>query len=184
MDLLFDPLFVLTVRASIALLFASALVHKIQSFEEFEGSFSNYLQGMGIRRRRWVRQAAGLVILIEGLTVILCLWPTWNHFAGLLSALVLLSYAAAMGVNLARGHALPDCGCSWGKMPQQVGMPLVVRNLILAGVALSMTVPTTGRSIGALDMLSALFALIVAATAYAAINQLMALTTLARGDAI
>ena len=88
-----------------------------------------------------------------------------------------------MGLNLLRGHPLPDCGCSWGATPQPVRGGLIVRNLILTGAALMIALPVTPRALGLIDGVSAVLALGIFTLIYAAANHLLTLTTPTRGIA-
>lgn len=188
MDVRFDPLLILTVRLGIGALFAAAFAHKFARFAEFEGTLTNYLKGMGFIGPRLfggaiVRPLAGLVLLAEAIIVLISVLPQLLPFPGVLAALVLAGYALAMGLNLARGNPLPDCGCSWGKTPQPIGAGLVLRNMALALIALLAGAATNARALDGLDYVSAAVALLVFTLAYAAINQLLTLTDSNRGNA-
>lgn len=69
-------------------------------------------------------------------------------------ALLLLGYAAAIGINLMRGRRHIDCGCS-GPRGDRRGLNgwLVARNLALAGVAALVYLPVSGRDLAFLDYL-------------------------------
>jgi hypothetical protein len=47
---------------------------------------------------------------------------------------LLLVFAAAMAVNIRRGRRHIDCGCGHAGLRQQLGWPMVVRNLLMAAV--------------------------------------------------
>jgi len=50
-------------------------------------------------------------------------------------------FAAAIGLTVARGRTEIACGCFRGDASRRIGWPLVVRNLILAGLALVAALP-------------------------------------------
>ena len=82
----------------------------------------------------------------------------------------MLLYALAMAMNLLRKNELPDCGCNWGKQPQPVGPALVVRNGLLALIAIVVAVPVTQRELSIMDVASIIFATIAVVFLYAAVN--------------
>jgi hypothetical protein len=64
---------------------------------------------------------------------------------------LLLAFAAAMAINLARGRSDIDCGCFIGVQKQRISWPLVVRNLVLASLGLTLLAEGTGRPLAPLD---------------------------------
>jgi hypothetical protein len=101
--------------------------------------------------------------------------------AALASAALLALYGAAIAVNLARGRAALDCGCSLGRA-RPLSRALVVRNAALALLSLVAAAPSLERPLGAVDALTAaaggltLLALYLAAdTAFANAERLAAL---------
>ena len=88
---------------------------------------------------------------------------------GLASAALLATYAAAVGINLARGRRSIDCGC--GGTPRPIQPWLVGRNLVLAAASLALLAPVGARALGGLDALNAAMALAVAIGLYATLEQ-------------
>jgi uncharacterized membrane protein YphA (DoxX/SURF4 family) len=98
----------LTVRVQIGLgaIFVVAAIPKIADPPSFAHMIYNYHLAPG-----FVVNALALVMpwveLLTGLALILGVWP---REAAALAGLLLLVFIAAIGFNLARGHAV-DCGC-------------------------------------------------------------------------
>jgi len=105
-------------------LFATAALHKIRTFVEFTG----FVSGYRLLPEALVRPASGVVVAAE----IAAIPGALHLISGLsqLPALLLLGYAAAMGVNLLRGRSDIDCGC--GGTPMPISWMAVARNLLLA----------------------------------------------------
>ncbi|MEX6724033.1 MauE/DoxX family redox-associated membrane protein [Parapedomonas caeni] len=82
-----------------------------------------------------------------------------------------LLYAAGIGVNLARGRTRIDCGCL-GSAGEGIGVSLVVRNLLLALVALALLAGPGDRPLVWLDGLTILGVIVAAAFVYAIMAQL------------
>ena len=110
-----------------------AFAHMIYNYKLIPGSAINALA----LTMPWVELLAGLALI----------FGVWRREAALLIGLMLVVFIAAVGINLARGHAI-DCGCfdvrEAGKTEDQrladmrwviardVGMLLMVGQLLLA----------------------------------------------------
>lgn len=171
-----------SLRAGTALLFAFALVHKLRSFAAFQGTLAGYVRGLPIRPLATTLLAVA-VIAMEFLVVIACALPDAALQGAALAVSLLLSYAAAMGANIARGNALPDCGCTWGAVRQPVSVSLVLRNAILAAVAAAIALPVNDRAVQAVDLASIVCATLAFACLYGCANHLLALAQPAHGRA-
>jgi len=105
-------------------LFATAALHKLRTFIEFTG----FVSGYRLLPEALIRPASGIVVAAEIAAI-----PGALHLIPALSqlpTLLLLGYAAAMGVNLLRGRSDIDCGC--GGTPMPISWMAVARNLMLA----------------------------------------------------
>jgi hypothetical protein len=123
-----EPVMSLLVRLALAVLFAAAAVHKLRDRRRFDGIVLDYRL---LPPRAAVRVAAALPWTELALAAALIAAPR----AGLGAAVILIgTYIVAMGVNLARGRRLVDCGC--GARPQRLSGWRVAGNLVLAGAAL------------------------------------------------
>lgn len=107
--------------------------------------------------------------LAEGAAALGLVTP-WRPAAALLAAALLALYGAAMAWHLARGHAL-DCGC--GGTPLPLSPALVLRNAVLAAVALAAALPATARAIGLADLAVAAAAVLLGTLLYAAFTQVL-----------
>lgn len=67
--------------------------------------------------------------------------------AALAASALLLGFAAAMAVNIARGRSQIDCGCGLSQLRQPLRWPLVWSNLALAGLLLLNTLPLPDPSL-------------------------------------
>lgn len=113
-----------------ALLFARALVHKLADFTAFGGFVADYR----IVPEGLVKAASYGVVAAEAAVVLLLLVPAAWGFGSALAALILVGYGAAIAHAVRSGRRWIECGC--GGAVQPVGWPLVVRNGLLAMLAL------------------------------------------------
>ena len=98
----------LTVRVQLALgaIFVAAAIPKIADPPSFAHMIYNYrllpggLVSLSALWMPWVELLAGLALILG----------VWRRGAALLIGLLLVLFIAAVGINLARGHAI-DCGC-------------------------------------------------------------------------
>ena len=114
--------------------------------------------------------------MIEAIAVFACALAP-GTFAGIAVIVVLSLYALAMGLNIMRGNALLDCGCSWGDSAQPVTWSLVVRNVGLIVVAGTLLLPEGTRMMAAVDYFGVLCALLLVVTVYMTANLLIANAT-------
>jgi hypothetical protein len=113
----------------LALVFARSAAHKVAEFAFFSATLGEYR----LLPALFVAPAAVLLTAAEVMVIPLLILPA-TRTAGAAEATFLLSlYAMAMAINLQRGRFRIDCGC--GGPGQMISWPLVVRNLVLAGVA-------------------------------------------------
>ena len=91
-------------------------------------------------------------------------------------AALLLAYAAAMGINIARGRDHIDCGClGFGAAQATLGWELVLRNVALATFAFAVfALPLSARPLGAIDWISGIGAIAAFALLYLGFGQFSA----------
>lgn len=122
-------MFVLTAMVLLALLFTHAAWHKASDYGRFLGYVINYQL-----LPEWLAgPLARALIAAEAACVLLLVYPDTSWLGALGMVGLLLAYGAAMAVSLFRGHAEIDCGCGGAAHP--VSWLLVLRNLVLAGLA-------------------------------------------------
>jgi len=113
----------------LALVFARSAAHKLAEFSFFSATLGEYR----LLPALFVGPAAMTLAIAEVAAIGLLLFPD-TRTAGAFLAMGLLSlYAMAMAINLRRGRYRIDCGC--GGPGQMISWALVIRNLLLAGVA-------------------------------------------------
>ena len=134
----------LCTRFSIAGIFLHAAISKIRNMRDFRLAVGNYQ----ILPRALVPPVALCLPFAEGAgAALLAVGILVTPVAALL-ALLLVGFALAMGVNLARGRVF-DCGCA-GTAPQRITWAHVSSNMTLAALAAVIAVaPTTALVIGA-----------------------------------
>jgi hypothetical protein len=140
-----DPVAVGAVVGALALVLFAAAWHKVAQAEVFAAALQAYeLIPVGAvlavgRALPVVEAAIGI-----GMLVPLTRQPALIGFAALM-----LLYAGAMGMNLLRGRRQIDCGCGGESHP--LSWALVLRNAVLAALALSVSGPTRQRGFEWLD---------------------------------
>lgn len=130
---LVDPVVLCIARTALAILFASAGLHKLRQLPTFEALLAGY--ALLPPTTLWI--SARAVPLLELATAI-ALFAS-PGIGGTLALLLLLLYSAAIGLNLARGRTRIACGCS-GTEELTLHPALLVRNatfLLVAGLATS-----------------------------------------------
>jgi hypothetical protein len=165
-----DPVLDLTIRAGLALLFASTALTKLRDL----GGFTAAVAGYRLLPERLARGAALGFVAAELALAAGLLVPALRAPASLGAAGLLVVYAAAIAWNLARGRRDIDCGCGGPFGKQTLSEGLVLRNLALAAAALASTLPVAERALGWLDLWTVLAALACGALLFAAANALRA----------
>lgn len=158
-------------------LFGLASVHKLRDFPRFVGVLSAYFRGA-----RWTEGRPRLLLAVFVVTLeasialaasIALFLPSAVVIAALLAAGVLLMYALAMAVNLARGNRMLDCGCSWGEGRTPVSFLLVARNIVIAGMASLLLIPLPPAGMGVFDVVNAIAMALLAYLLYMVADQLI-----------
>ena len=164
-----DPAIGLLLVAVVALLFGSAAVHKLRDLRRFEEIFAAY--GVASTVSRW--RLAWLVPVLELGTALGLLFDVTRPYAAALGALLLVSYALAIGINLRRGRRDLACGCGGPDERRPIASWMVWRNVLIALVALSTLAPWSARPLGLTDAVTVVFGLITLALIYLCVDQLM-----------
>lgn len=163
-----DPVFTVVLHASLSLLFAGALVHKLRDLPRFVAIVEDYEIGP----RAFAGFFAYAVAAGEaGAAIAFGLGLSFAPFLGLV---LIVAYSTAIGVNLARGRRDIDCGCG-GPGGHRIGPGLLARNALLAIAALLSLVPPTDRPMGAFDIATVGFAVAFVAFAWSAAGRLASL---------
>jgi hypothetical protein len=143
-----EPLIQATIASALALLFASAAIHKLRDWSRYRETLANY------RLLPLTLAPAGAVMVVaaEIAVVVGCVLPATRSVAAAGGGGLLLLYAAAMSINLRRGRELVDCGCGGFGQRQPLEWWMVRRNLLLATLALLAALPVTMRNLGWSDL--------------------------------
>lgn len=168
-----DPLIVRLISVGFSLLFLLAAAHKLTNFASFRITLADYQ----MLPPALLDMSARLIPLLEivlGLGWLLSL-PTFH--VPVATGVLLYAYLVAMSINLMRGRSHIDCGCGFSRSSgsrtvHQLSFGLIIRNLVLVAVALTALMPVGDRSLGMLDFLVLVLAIITAIFLYAAANQL------------
>jgi hypothetical protein len=170
--LLLDPAPACVIAAALAALFATAAWHKARALAEFGAVLSAYR----VLPDGLARALAPVVPVAEaalaGALVAAVAWPAARPFAAFGSAALLAAYAAAIGLNLARGRRELDCGCSGPGQRRPIAGWMIVRNVLLGLGALALALPWAPRPLGMLDAPTVLAGVACCALLYGAIDLL------------
>ena len=140
-----DPVAVGAVVGALALVLFAAAWHKVTQAEVFAAALQAYeLVPVGA-----VLAVGRALPLVEAAIGIGMLVPLTRQPALIGFAALMLLYAGAMGVNLLRGRRQIDCGCGGESHP--LSWALVLRNAVLAALALAVSGPTSQRGFEWLD---------------------------------
>lgn len=175
MSLFNDPVIVMLPSGFFAILFGIAASHKLLAWSLFRQQLADYR----VLPAGWVAPAAVLLPAAELLLALGWLDAAYRPAAAACSALALLAYAAAMAWNLARGRDLIDCGCGGTDGSQVIRPALVVRNLVLAALALPLSFAGNlagpdMRAMAWVDWITVFAGALAVMGVYVAINQILA----------
>ena len=166
-----DPVVPIAVAYALAVMWLTAAVQKAASF----GGFVESLRAYEILPRGLVRPCVPIIIGVEAGLGIALLGPIERALPLAAAAGLLTLYAAAIGVNLARGRRHIDCGCMGPGFKQPLGAWMVWRNLALATAALAAGwLPVDRRALHWVDAVSICATVGVLVVMYATLNRLIA----------
>jgi hypothetical protein len=115
-------------RTCAGLVFVLAATQKAQAWRILPGVIANYRL-----LPRWMTgPAAALLPPVEMVLAILLLSALFNPWPSVAAMALLLSFAAAMAINIRRGRGYIDCGCGESFLRQTLSWTLVARNGLLA----------------------------------------------------
>ena len=165
-----DPSIALACRVFGALVFAGALAGKLRHRHELTGVVANYR----VLPASLAAAAAWGLLALEALVVAsLALGARLAEGAGLAMALLVV-FAGAIAVNLARGRREIDCGCFQSGLRQNLSGALIARNLLLA-TALCPLLAHVGPPVQPLQWIDGLGAGMAAYGMYRILDRLLAL---------
>ena len=140
-----DPIAIGAMVGALALVMFAAAWHKFSEPDSFAGALAGYQ----ILPHWAVTPVARVLPVVEAVLGVGILVPITRPFALPVLAVLVVVYALAIAVNLARGRRNIDCGCGGATHPVSWG--LVVRNLVLAAAALVASRPMLDRAVDWFD---------------------------------
>jgi hypothetical protein len=168
MRAMIDPAIGALLAGAFALLFVSAALHKLLHRAEFSEAFRAY----AVLPPELAR-LAGLVPLLE-LTVGVALLAGGSRAgAAAAGAALLVVYASAIAINLARGRRDLSCGCGGPNDRRPIAAWMVWRNLLLAALLAVTLLPWVARPLGAADALTIGAGTAVTALLYMSLDALL-----------
>jgi uncharacterized membrane protein YphA (DoxX/SURF4 family) len=167
---LLDPVLLLLLRASLAVLFVSAAVHKFRDRQAFRTSLAAYQ----LVPRPTVPALSVLIASSEATIAVALLAAGSSPWPAFAAAGLLLVYTGAIAINLIRGRSGIDCGCAGPARRQSIGAGLVGRNLALLGAAVASALPATPRAFVWVDFFTLVSGLAASCLLYTAIEALLA----------
>jgi hypothetical protein len=166
-----DPVISLILHYALALLWLSSAAYKLVRFAEFRVTMEDYRLLPPGHIVHFVAVSLPVVEFVIGLGLLI---PALAVYGAAGSAALLLIYAAAMGINLARGRRHIDCGCAGPTLGQSLSGALVLRNLLLAMTSIACLAITGTRTLLWLDYVTVVAAVATLAVGYAVFNHLVA----------
>jgi hypothetical protein len=164
-----DPTIGLLLAAAIALLFASASAHKLRDLKRFEEIFNAYGLLTGVARLRLSWSVPVLELAVAGGL----LFDESRPWAAAVGIVLLLTYAAAIAVNLERGRRDLACGCGGPDERRPIAPWMVWRNILIAVGLAATFVPWSARPLNLTDAITVVFGLLTLTLIYLCVDQLM-----------
>jgi hypothetical protein len=159
-----DPAISWTLALSVTLLFGAAALHKLWDWARFRDVVHNYQ----LVPQALVPVVAALAIMFELGAAFLMVGVSTRPMGGTVAAGLLVAYAMAMAINLARGRTNLDCGCLGVGKRQAIRWWMVGRNLVIAALALLGSEAMSARELTGLDVFTILCATVSLALLYTA----------------
>jgi len=166
---LLDPAVGSLIVSAAALLFAVAGAHKLRGLARFEEIFAAYR----VLPAPAARCVAWLVPSIELAVAGALLYPPTRRWGVTGAVSLLLVYAAALGLNLARGNRDLDCGCGTAGDHRAIAAWMMWRNVLLAVSVATAAWPWASRALALTDLVTITGALLAGVLLYAAIDRLL-----------
>jgi hypothetical protein len=176
MSFALDPAVVLLTQGSLSLLFAVGAIHKLTHRRQFLEALTSYQ----LTTPRFSVAMARMLPFLE-LLVATGIWLAVTRVIASQAAIALFAiYAAAIGINLARGRRHLDCGCTASGRRSPIAGWMLARHAILAAVAVLASAPITSRTLTLIDALTVAGGLCVLTLIYLAADGLLANAASAR----
>jgi hypothetical protein len=162
-----DPAVAGLLTASAALLFLSAAIHKLRDLWRFREVFAAYrLVPAG-------RQLAPIVPALELAVAAGLLFDNLRTLALWTGVALLLAYALAIAINLARGRRDLDCGCAGPNERRPISAWMVWRNVGMAILLAAALLPWSDRALVLTDGVTVGFGTACGALIYLCLDRML-----------
>jgi uncharacterized membrane protein YphA (DoxX/SURF4 family) len=138
-----DPVVGLTLRLSLAVLFAAAARHKLRGLPAFRATLEEYQ----VLPRPAVGPVANALPVVEALVAVALVVGSPTALGPGCALSLLFLYTLAITINLLRGRHWIDCGCLGRHNSRPLGPRLVARNALLMSVSVVAGLPPSGREL-------------------------------------
>jgi hypothetical protein len=165
--ILADPAAKGAIIGALALILLGAAWHKLSE----PNMFLSALAGYRLVPQTMLDVAARGIPLVEVALAAGMLVPMTRSIALIGVAVLMIGYALAIGINLARGRSYIDCGCGGAAHPLSWG--LLVRNGVLAVAALAASGPTMDRPLDWLDAVTIVLGVLAFFVTYLMADELL-----------
>jgi hypothetical protein len=169
-DVTVDPAVAYLIIVSAALLFFVAAVHKLRDLWRFREIFAAY------RLLPAARHLAPIVPALELAVGVGLLFDTLRTMALRTGVALLLAYATAIAVNLARGRRDLDCGCAGPNDRRPISAWMAWRNVGMGIVLATALLPWTDRALVLTDGVTVGFGTACCALVYLCLDRLLRTT--------
>lgn len=164
-----DPALGALIVGCIAILLAGAGTHKLRNLRQFDEIFAAYGLIPGLVRLRLSRLLPFLEI---GLAVGMLIGAV-RLYAGVGVIVLVLTYAAAILINLRRGHRNIACGCGGFDDRRPIAAWMVWRNVLVSLAAGAGVLPWSARPLSPVDAVTIVFGLITISLLYLCVDVLL-----------
>jgi hypothetical protein len=151
---------------SLALIFGASGFIKLRDIETFEGSLANYQ----LAPTSMEKLLAYLLPMLECTAAVGLLLASTRAEAASMVLALLVVFTGAIGINLARGRTDIDCGCFGPALRQELSGWLLLRNVFLMILATMVILPTSGRAIESIDLVTIVLGALTLVILYASAN--------------
>ena len=152
------------------LLLTRAALPKWSRRAEFRAVLANYR----LVPEPLVGAAAVAVPALEAASALLLVPTVTRPWAAAAGAMLLVSYAAAMAINLRRGRRDLDCGCAGPATRRPIASWMAWRNVALAVILAVAGLPWAARPLAWTDAITVAGGVTVVAILYTALDRLLA----------
>jgi hypothetical protein len=167
LSMMLDPAIGILIVAGLSLLLASAAVTKLRDLRSFEEIFAAY----AVLPAQMNLPVARVLPFVElGLAVGL-LMKSGRPYAGLAIIVLMLTYAAAIAVNLRRGRRDLACGC--GGPAERRPIARWMRNCMISGFAGISLLAWSPRPLSPMDGVTLAFGLVTITLVYLCVDLLL-----------